>query len=294
METSIASRLATLEATLARREKFKEFGTSPLVLLAHAKIAGLTHVAQLEGNLLLAKQFSSIETSIGNMVEQVTLPVYGWQTVPSGMHSLYSAVDGERMEPGIARFITLKSGCSTLNDASGQSIAGEIIRHYNAWAADKRVQEVAFTFGTLYGTPNMSNKKDWHILNNVHTALSAKGATVVASPHGSWTSEYRDESLKLVVDVKHGSEYWGYLGQALSADAFIEFAAAFVRASVRASLDNTQQAILLRDLAEITDLTHVPAAYNVGLLQRSQLAWLFMFVSYYCDRLDGFPTVPAS
>ena len=93
-----------------------------------------------------------------------------------------------------------------------------------------------------------------------------------------------------MVNVKHGSEYWGYLGQALGADAFIEFAAAFVRAS----LDNTQQAVLLRDLAEITDLTHVPAAYNVGLLQRSQLAWLFMFVSYYCDRLDGFPTVPAS
>ena len=290
IETGLAERLNTLEVNLASREKFKELGTSPLVLLAHAKMAGLSHVAQLEGDLLMAKRFSSIETSIGRMVEDVTLPVYEWRTVPSGMQSVYSVVDGERVESGVVRFLTLKSGYNTLNDASGHSIAQEVVKHYEGWAADKGVEKVIFTFATLYGTANLSNKKDWHILRNVHEELSRRGATVVTAPESAWTSEYRTQDLTLVVDVKHGSAYWEYLGQALGADAFVEFAVAFVRASVRVASDLpiAQQQILLNDLADIANVTHVPAAYNVSLLQRSQLAWLFMFASYYCDKLEEF------
>ncbi len=90
--------------------------------------------------------------------------------------------------------------------------------------------------------------------------------------------------------MKLGLDYWNYLGEALQADAFTEFAAAFIRAAVRASTEAPSQSgvVLLPDLQEIASLDAVPANYNVALLQRSQLAWLFLVAAHYCDELqDG-------
>ncbi len=148
MEREFADRLGTMERGLRRAFSFRGLGTSPLVLLAHARMGDLTDVAQLEEDLVLAKAFSSIETAIGNMVQQVTLPVYGWADVKSRMHTAYSEVDGERVSDGVARFLTLKSGYRTLNDSSGGQIADAVVQHFGEWAEDKGVSEVRFTYGT--------------------------------------------------------------------------------------------------------------------------------------------------
>ncbi len=39
------------------------------------------------------------------------------------------------------------------------------------------------------------------------------------------------------------------------------------------------------DLEEIVSLGSVPEDFNVSILQRSQLEWLFFFARHFCDEL---------
>src|SRR5690606_25962070 len=101
----------------------EEFNTSPFVLLIHARQRQYSKVSELERDILPAKQFSSMETSAGRMVEEVVLPVYGWQCVLSQMHTSYSAIDGKCVTPTTLCAATLKSGPRCLNDEMSENLA---------------------------------------------------------------------------------------------------------------------------------------------------------------------------
>ena len=88
MENAFRSRIASHVNSLPLEDaQFSKFNTNPFVLLIHAFYKGYSHVHQIERDILPAKQFSSMETSAGRMVEEVALPIYGWECVPSEMHS---------------------------------------------------------------------------------------------------------------------------------------------------------------------------------------------------------------
>jgi hypothetical protein len=40
-------------------------------------------------------------------------------------------------------------------------------------------------------------------------------------------------------------------------------------------------------MKRITDMAVVPSNYNVSLLQRGQLPWLFLMACHFCDQLAG-------
>ena len=111
----------------AKDAQFRKFNTSPYVLLIHARQKSYTKISELESDILPAKQFSSMETSAGRMVEEVVLPEYGWSCVVSEMHSINSVLDGEKLEEDMYRLVTLKSGPRCLNDEMSENFADAII-----------------------------------------------------------------------------------------------------------------------------------------------------------------------
>ena len=115
--------------------QFRKFNTSPYVLLIHARQKSYTKISQIEADILPAKQFSSMETSAGRMVEEVVLPEYGWTCVMSEMHTKNSALDGKMQDGGVYRLATLKSGPRCLNDEMSENFADAIINNYAAWAS---------------------------------------------------------------------------------------------------------------------------------------------------------------
>ena len=170
METDFRRRIASHVESLPLEDAlFSKFKTNPFVLLFHAVKKGYRHVSQVEQDILPAKLFSSMETSAGRMVEQVVLPVYGWEYVPSIMHSSESVLDGRQVRDGVVRCATLKSGPRTLNDEMSENIADAILANVTGWAVAANVKEIDFTYGVLYGTKRLSNKKDWHVLRNFAT-----------------------------------------------------------------------------------------------------------------------------
>lgn len=67
----------------------------------------------------------------------------------------------------------------------------------------------------------------------------------------------------------------------------MEVCAALIRACVRPTAEETpQHTFTISDLPDIVSLTPVPNEYNVGLLQRSQLEWLFFLARHFCDVLS--------
>ena len=93
-----------------------------------------------------------METSAGRMIESVMLPAYGWQVVPSGMHSANSALDGKKIEPDVLKLATLKSGPRCLNDEMSANFADDIVNNVEHWANEAQVKNIDFTYGVLYGT----------------------------------------------------------------------------------------------------------------------------------------------
>ncbi|NOY83006.1 MAG: hypothetical protein GXP31_18565 [Kiritimatiellaeota bacterium] len=107
----------------AKSACLRKFNTSPFVLMFYAKQKGYAHVSEIEKDILPAKLFSSLETSAGRMIQDVVLPVYGWQSVESTMHSARSAIDGRRCEPGVVKLATpLHKGCPSRVDVRGPGL----------------------------------------------------------------------------------------------------------------------------------------------------------------------------
>ena len=285
METDFRKKIQThVEALPTGEAEFAKFNTNPFVLMFHTFKKQYRHISQIEQDILPAKVFSSMETSAGRMVEAVMLPVYSWQPVLSSMHTANSVIDGKKLTGKTFCLATLKSGPRCLNDEMSENIADAIITNSSAWAIEAKVRNIEFTYGVLYGTKRQSNKKDWHILRNIVEKLPAN--TIKIDPKHGWTCEYEKDGVKVVVTIRVGVELWNYI--AGSEMAFVEMCVALIRACVAPSeTQPSDYKFTIVDLAEIISLQSVPSDFNVSILQRSQLEWLFFFARHFCDELLG-------
>ncbi len=259
---------------------FQKFNTSPYVLLIHSRQRGYTKISELEADILPAKQFSSMETSAGRMVEEVVLPEYGWQCVESEMHTANSALDGKKSEPDVYRLVTLKSGPRCLNDEMSENFADAVLNNFEEWSKDGGVKEIDFTYGVLYGTEKLSNKKDWHILRNIkEKALDL----ITIDPKGKWNAQFKKDGITVDVSVRIGLDWWVHLGGEL---CFMEVFTALIRACISAGAsDQESHQYTISDLNNIVTTLGVREEYNVSLLQRSQIPWLFLMTRHFCDEL---------
>lgn len=273
--TSHVASLTTATATLA------DYSTSPFVLLIYARSKNYTRISEIEQDILPAKLFSSMETSAGRMVEDVVLPVYGWQSVPSGMHSVNSALDGKHVALPVLKAVTLKSGPRCLNDGMSENLADSVLAHGAAWMAANGATELDFTYGVLYGTKRQSNKKDWHILRNIAQKLPA--ADVVTPPWSRWDCSFLLGAAPSSATVRIGKDWWDYLGGPL---CLTEVCAALIRACITPGLaDAPGTAYQISDLAGIVSTPAAAAPFNSVVLQASQIPWFFFLMSHFCDVL---------
>jgi hypothetical protein len=249
--------------------------------MMYAKQNGLRYVSEIERGMAGSKAFSSMETSAGRMIQDIVMPVYGWNNVSSSMQSPGSVIDATRMDGLTLRMATIKSGPRTLNDEMSKDIAEDIVNHSDQWAEEANVDHIAFTYGVLYGTKKQSNKKDWHILRNIVDSLPNK--LLRGHPAGKWTCSYKERGLRVDVSVLIGDEWWGYIGGKL---ARMELMCALVRACVApASMRSAIPKYSISDLGHIVSTENVPATFNVGVLQQSQYEWMFLLARHFCDEI---------
>lgn len=267
---------------------FSKFNTSPYVLMMHARKNHYTRVSEIEHDILPAKLFSSMETSAGRAVEVVALPVYGWTPVLSEMHTANSALDGLHLADGVLQVTTLKSGPRCLNDEMSENFADAIINNVQAWAHEHNVSKVEFTYGVLYGTQKISNKKDWHIFKNLELKLGSECFTV--PPKGRWDCSFTYNGIEVEAGIRIGKDWWTHLGGRLG---LVELAVALIRACIApGELDSPDHQYTIQDLHSIVNLATVPDSFNPAILQRSQLAWYFFFMRHFCDSMiEGTPYV---
>lgn len=281
METGFRRKIETHLLGLPTAEaKFQKFNTSPFVLMFYSKKRGYTRVSEIEDDIIPAKVFSSMETSAGRMVEEVVLPVYGWEVVPSQMHSVESLLDGRKSDAQDFLGVTLKSGPRCLNDEMAQNIGQDVAKHVGAWAANHGVNKVEFTYGVLYGTRRLSNKKDWHILRSIAEVLPAS-TTVQKSHKGTWSIGYERDGLEVSATIRIGIDWWTYLG---GDTAWIELCIALIRSCVAAAGPRAEiPRYAISDLAEILDTSGLPRNFNVAIIQESQIEWLLFLARHFCD-----------
>lgn len=281
LETAFRRKINShLLALPAGDSKLRKFNTSPYVLLIHARQKNYTKVSEIESDILPAKQFSSMETSAGRMVEEVVLPEYGWSVVESEMHTSNSAIDGEKTESSVHRLVTLKSGPRCLNDEMSENFADAIIANYEAWAIESGSSHLEFTYGVLYGTPKLSNKKDWHILRNISEKIPA---SITIAPDGQWYCQFVRSEITVDVAIRIGIDWWAHLGGDL---CFVEVFTALIRACIDVGpSDSIAHTYIISDLRDIVYSADVDEEFNVSLLQRSQIPWLFLMAHHFCDEL---------
>ena len=286
MESDFRNRVSAFLASLPLSSAtLNSFNTSPYVLLFYSAWRKATRVSSIESDILSSKLFSSMETSAGKMIEAVTLPVYGWQTVFSQMHTPYSALDGKRLHESQLEVATIKSGPKCLNDEMSENFADAIIEHVDTWLRDHSVKEINFTYGVLYGTYNKSNKKDWHILRILYEKLG--GDAFLSSPYGAWRCAFRRRDSVITASIKIGMDWWLHVGSLVGVDTVaVEVWTALIRASIAAGVaDGPDQQYSIRNMQDV--LSGVPSNYNISLLQKSQIPWIFLVASHFADRLEA-------
>ena len=282
IETLFRTKIGNHVASLPAAESvFAKFSTSPFVLMMYSKRNNYSQISQIEGDILPAKLFSSMETSVGRMIEEILLPIFGWECVLSGMHTSNSSLDGRKREGGLLKVATLKSGPRCLNDEMSENFADAIISHAPAWAAEAGVTEIDFTYGVLYGTQKQSNKKDWHIIRNLAEKLPE--GCFHELPNNRWQCGFTHQGIRINATIRVGKSWWDFLG---GQTCLVELCAALIRACVRpGEIDADDQSYTISDLADIVSTRSVPRAFNSALLQRSQIPWLFFLARHFCDSL---------
>lgn len=283
METDFRQRIGSHVGSLPLGDaRFSRFNTNPFVLLFHSFNRKYSRITEIEKDILPAKVFSSMETSAGRMVETVALPIYGWSAAPSGTHTTDSVIDGRRVDGTVLRLTTLKSGPRCLNDEMSKDIADDIVENCLEWANAAGLTEIDFTYGVLYGTKKRSNKKDWHVLRNIESKLPA--AAVKTPPAQRWDCAFERSGIPVTVTVRIGMDLWSHI--AGHDAAFLEIAIAAIRACIiPAQSSGTQHVFTISDLQSIVSTDAVPTSFNVSILQRSQLEWLFFIARHFCDEL---------
>jgi hypothetical protein len=107
---------------------------------------------------------------------------------------------------------------------------------------------------------------------------------VKETPDGRWHCRFVKNGIDVTVTVRIGIDLWDYIaGHNL---AFMEIGASLLRACVKPSETEAGKYVYtISDLEEIISLSGLPTTFNVKILQRSQLEWLFFFARHFCDKL---------
>lgn len=284
MENGFRDRIQTMLSALPGvGGHFAAFNTNPFVLLSYASQGNYSRVSEIERDLVPAKIFSSMETATGKMIEDVVLPIFGWETVPSKMHTPNSALDGRLVEPDLCHLVSLKSGPRVLNDDISENIADAVIANSSEWAAESGRRSLYFTYGVLYGTPKQSNMKDWHILRNLADKLAETDGTIVQYPWGCWTMNFSLGDIDIEASVKIGTDWWAYLGGETCA---LEIWLALIRSCIQpGESDPAGHGYRTSDLGSIVSAEGVPDEFNPAIIQRSQVPWLFLIAAHFCDQI---------
>ncbi len=284
LETRFRTKIGSHVAALPPKEsKFAKFSTSPFVLMIYSHRSGYSRISEIEGDILPAKLFSSMETSAGRMIEEILLPTFGWECVLSEMHTANSSLDGRKLDGDTLKVATLKSGPRCLNDEMSENFADAIIEHAAAWAASANVTKIDFTYGVLYGTQRQSNKKDWHILRNLADKLPRDNFS--ESPTGRWSCKFKHKGVEVTATIRVGKVWWDFLG---GDKCLVELCTALIRACVQpGEMDPADHQYTINDLTQIVSMVSVPEDFNTALLQRSQLPWLFFLARHFCDAIDN-------
>ena len=163
MKTMAAQFSTRLPATTLNRPTLGKT-LNPFVLSAHAWGRGYKSPEELDRDLVVSKSFSSWETSVGRMIEDIAPQTYGWTQVDTPSHDPRSETDSAKITDDKALLVALKSGPSCINDTMSLNIGNAIANHYKTWAEYWDRNEVEYIIGRIYATPKMSNKKDHAIL----------------------------------------------------------------------------------------------------------------------------------
>lgn len=108
---------------------------------------------------------------------------------------------------------------------------------------------------------------------------------IKVQPDNGWKCVFEKGRVKVTVTVRIGVELWNYI--AGHNTAFTELCVSLIRACVTPTDgDPEDYAFRIADLPEIISLSSVPRDFNVAILQRSQLEWLFFIARHFCDRLE--------
>lgn len=284
METDFRTRIKSHVASLPHHgAKFSRFNTNPFVVMFYALQNEFERIGEIERAIIPTKVFSSMETSAGRMVEAIVLPQYGWKVVSSEMHSSDSVIDGRKIAGDTLCLTTLKSGPRCLNDAMSENFADAILANTSAWAKEAGIRKIEFTYGVLYGTKKQSNKKDWHILRNIAQKLASG---VKESPEHQWHCRFKKGGVDVTVTIRIGIELWNYIaGHDL---AFYEICTALLRSCIRPTdAEVPAHKYSIMDLEDIISIAEIPSTFNIKILQRSQLEWLFFFVRHFCDEMKS-------
>ena len=286
LETKFVERIASANAALPSAQSgFDKFNTSPFVLLMYAKQKRYTRVSQIADAIVPAKVFSSMETSAGRMVEEISLPMFGWDPVPSGMQTAFSALDGVRVERDRLQVATLKSGPRCLNDEMSENFADAIISNAEEWAREHDRDKVEFTYGVLYGTQKKSNKKDWHIARNLcEKATTSSGNRVIQAADNRWSCAVQIGRVRVDFHIRIGSAWWAHLtGQS---EGLLDVVVPLLRSCVPPGPhDPDDYAYEIADLADILDTRRSAVGFNSALIQRSQVPWLMLVLRHFYDDL---------
>ncbi len=282
LEVAIRNWIASHIAALPEKSStLRKFNTNPFVLMFYTKQRGYSTIAELEKDILPAKLFSSMETSSGRMVQELILPVWDWKNVDSAMHSTGSVIDCIKKDKTVLNMITLKSGPRCLNDEMSKDIATDIVQHAEEWAESEKVDHIRFSYCVIYGTKKISNKKDWHILRNIVETVGQRYVTV--SPESRWDCSFNLRNIRVDVNIKIGEEFWNDI---CGANALVEVCIALIRScTIPIQEDKVKTAFSISDLGQIISTDFLSSAFNVSILQRSQIEWLFFLMSHYCDQI---------
>ncbi|MCI5120679.1 MAG: hypothetical protein D3908_05715 [Candidatus Electrothrix sp. AUS4] len=108
---------------------------------------------------------------------------------------------------------------------------------------------------------------------------------MTALPDNQWNCQFVDNGITVDVTVRIGLDWWRYLGGEF---CFIEVFTALIRACINSGLqDDPNHNYTISDLGSIVEPTCIDEDYNVSLLQRSQLPWLFLMARHFCDSLTN-------
>ena len=161
-----------------------------------------------------------------------------------------------------------------------ENFADAIINNYVDWAGESNVQHIDFTYGVLYGTKKLSNKKDWHILRNIKEKIPKSITTV---PDNRRDCQFQESGITVDVAVRIGLDWWSHLGGEL---CFTEVFTALIRACINAgAADPDNYAYTISNLNDIASSRGIGRDFNVSLLQRNQLPWLLLMAHHFCDEL---------